>query len=176
MLRWYVIHSKPQKERWLYNQMTALQIEAYYPCLCVDSKNPHLQRAKPYFPGYLFVNVDLELTGISVLQWIPGSSGLVAFGGEPACVPDGLLQKIRHRVEELNSAKEETWSRLKSGDQVSIHSGPFAGYEAIFCARLRDTERVQVLLKVLQEQTIRIDLSVKQLTITNHSSIPLLKQ
>jgi len=52
---------------------------------------------------------------------------------------------------------------LKIGDEVVIHSGPFAGYDAIFCARLRDTQRIQVLLKVLQDQTIRVDLQVNQI-------------
>ena len=80
-----------------------------------------------------------------MLQWIPGSLGLVSFGGEPACVPDGLLQRIRHRVDEINSVGNKMLESLKPGDGVVIHSGPFAGYDAIFCSRLRDSDTVQVL-------------------------------
>jgi len=166
MLGWYVVHSKPQKERWLYHQLSALQIEAYYPCLRARNEKPHPHKSKPYFPGYLFVNVDLELTGRSALQWIPGSLGLVSFGGEPACVPDGLLQRIRHSVDEINRTEDKVLDSLRLGDEVVINSGPFAGYEAIFCARMHDSERVQVLLKVLQDenQTIRINLPLSELT------------
>lgn len=164
MLGWYVVHSKPQKEKWLYHQLSALQFDVYYPCLHARSGKTYSYKSKPYFPGYLFVNIDLELTGRSVLQWIPGSQGLVAFGGEPACVPDGLLQRIRHRVDEINSAGEKMRESLRPGDEVVIHSGPFAGYDAIFCARLRGSERAQVLLKVLQDQTLRIDLPLCELT------------
>ena len=169
MFGWYVMHSKPQKEQWLYKQLNALAIEVYYPCLYSKKEKIRSHKAKPYFPGYLFVNVDLEMIGRSVLKWIPGSLGLVAFGDEPACVPDGLLQRIRHRVDEINSAGAKMLESLKPGDGVMIHSGPFAGYDAIFCTRLHDSERVQVLLKVLQDQTIRVDLKVNQIKITKHN-------
>ena len=165
MLGWYVVHSKPQKETWLYNQLSALQVEVYYPCLRVKYGKTYSYKSKPYFPGYLFVNVDLDITGTSVLQWIPGSLGLITFGGEPACVPDGLLQSIRHRVDEINSARDKMRESLRPGDEVVVHSGLFAGYDAIFCTRLRDNERAQVLLKVLQDQVIRISLPLCELTL-----------
>ncbi|HLO14018.1 MAG TPA: transcription termination/antitermination NusG family protein [Anaerolineales bacterium] len=163
MRGWYVVHSKPQKEQWLCNQFNALQIEAYYPCLYASDGKSHVHKPKPYFPGYLFVNVDLELTGISMLQWVPGSLGLVSFGGEPACVPDGLVQTIRHRVDEMTNSKGNMLESLRSGDEVVIRSGPFTGYDAIFHSRLHDSERVQVLLRILQKQTIRVNLRVDQL-------------
>lgn len=168
MLGWYVMHSKPQKEKWLYDQLDALQIEAYYPSVRMKTG---AQRSKPYFPGYLFVNVDLKVTGISLLQWIPGSLGLVCFGGEPACVPDGLLQRIRHRVDQINQAEDRLFQTLKLGDEVMIQSGPFAGYDAIFCARLRDSDRVQVFLKVLQDHPIQVNLPVSQLQIPQQNRI-----
>lgn len=164
LLHWYVVRSKPQKEEWLYKQLGVLEIEAYYPCLHAGQGKPHSYKSKPYFPGYLFVHVDLELTGRSVLQWIPGSLGLITFGGEPACVPDGLLQRIHHRLDEINNAGDKMGESLRPGDEVVIHSGPFAGCDAIFCARLRDSERAQVLLKVLQDQAIRISLPLCELT------------
>ena len=162
MVGWYVMHSKPQKEQWLYKQLKALEIETYYPCLQNRNEKFYSCSVKPYFPGYLFVNVDLEVTGTSLLQWIPGSLGLVAFGGEPARVSDCLLQRIRCRVDEINSTQNNVINSFKPGDEVVIHSGPFAGYDAIFCNRLRGSERVQVLLKVLQEQGVRINLQVGQ--------------
>jgi transcription antitermination factor NusG len=158
------MHSKPQKEEWLYQQLGVLEIETYYPRVHATNGKAYSCKYKPYFPGYLFVNVDLAITGRTVLQWIPGSLGLISFGGEPACIPAGLLQKIRHRIDEINSAGDKWCESLKPGDEIVIHSGPFAGYDAIFCARLRDSERAQVLLKVLQDQTIRINLPLRELT------------
>ena len=173
MLGWYVLHSKPQKEQWLHKQLNALNIDVFYPYLTTKNGKLHSCTAKPYFPGYLFVNVDLQLTGLSMLQWIPGSLGLVSFGGEPASVPETLLQRIRHRVSEINNAAKEMLSGLNPGDEVVIHSGPFAGYDAIFCSRLRDSERVQVFLRVLQDQRMKIDLQVSQISATKQNRSPL---
>lgn len=160
MLGWYVMHSKPQKEKWLLKQLDALNIEVYYPRLRSKARKLDSRIFKPYFPGYMFVNVDLELTGTSMLEWIPGSLGLISFGGEPARVPEALLQKIRRHVDEINAARARIVESLRPGDEVVIFSGPLAGYDAIFCNRLRDTERVQVLLKALQDQQMKIDLQV----------------
>lgn len=169
MLGWYVMHSKPQKEQWLLKQLDALDIDVFYPCLRHKSGKLTSRVSKPYFPGYLFVKVDLELTGTSMLEWIPGSLGLISFGGEPACVPEGLLQRIRCHLDEMNAAQVRIVDSLKPGDEVIIRSGPFAGHDAIFCTRLRDTERVQVLLKVLQDQRMKIDLQEDQIGITKQN-------
>jgi transcription antitermination factor NusG len=173
MLDWYVMHSKPQKEQWLLRQLHARNIEAYYPCLQRKAGKLDSRIIKPYFPGYLFVNVDLERTGTSMLEWIPGSLGLISLGGEPARVPEGLLQKIRRHVDEINSAQARMVEGLQPGDEVVICSGPFAGYDAIFCARLRDTERVQVLLKALQDQRMKIDLQADQIRTPRQNKKPL---
>src|SRR5512138_1337951 len=170
MLGWYVVHSKPQKENWLYNQLSALPAEVYYPCLRIRNKRTLAYQSKPYFPRYLFVNVDLDIIGISTLKWIPGSLGLITFGGTPACVPDGLLQRIRHRVDEINSAGDKMREGFRFGSEVTIHSGPFTGFNAIFCARLRDNERAQVLLKVLEDQAIRINLPLCDLTLRQNKT------
>ena len=167
MLSWYVMHSKPQKEQWLCKQLSDMDVEVYYPCLHVKRSRFEPRAHKPYFPGYLFVNVNLDETGRSVLRWLPGSLGLVAFGDEPACVPEGLLQRIRCRVDEINHAEENVLCSLKPGDEVVIRSGPFAGFEGIFCAQLRGSERAQILLKVLQDQNIHIDLPLRELISTN---------
>jgi transcription antitermination factor NusG len=65
--------------------------------------------------------------------------------------------------------KKNPFDGLKPGDAVEIRSGPFAGYEAIFCAQLRGSERVQVLLKVLQAQPIRINLPLRKLALTKQN-------
>jgi transcription antitermination factor NusG len=155
---WYVLHSKPHKEEMLAEQLELRRIEAFAPRIRVQVVNPRARKIRPYFPGYIFVRADLEEMGLSALQYVPGSAGLIAFGGEPASVPDGLIHAIRQRVEEINSAGGELFDVLKSGETVLVHSGPFAGYEAIFDVRLPGTERVRVLLKLLRNRKMPIEL------------------
>jgi transcriptional antiterminator RfaH len=107
---------------------------------------------KPYFPGYMFVNVDIEQVGLSAFQWMPHALGLVCFGDEPAIVPENLVYAIKRRVEEIGAAGGELFDGLHKGDAVVISDGPFAGYEAIFDARVPGSERVRVLLQLLNSQ------------------------
>ena len=162
-LRWYVIRSKTRKEEFLAEQMQMRKIEIYHPRIRVQTVNPRARKVKSYFPGYIFVHLDMEASGKSSLQFIPGAAGLVSFGGELADVPDGLLQAIRHRVDEINAAGGELFEELHTGAPVVIHSGPFAGYEAIFDTRLPGSDRVRVLLKLLKNRQMQVDLPVGQI-------------
>ncbi len=158
---WYAMRSKPRKEDVVSKQARDQGFDVFYPRLRVNPVNPRARKVKAYFPGYLFVHIDLERVGISVFQWMPHAIGLVAFGGEPATVPDHLIAAIRQKVEEIAAAGGEVLEGLKPGDKVMIDYGPFAGYEAIFDARLPGNERVRVLLQLLSNQRqVPVDLEV----------------
>lgn len=158
-LHWYVLASKPRKELIVWRHVAQLGIEVLYPRLRVNPVNPRASKIRPYFPGYMFVNVDLEEMGVSYFQWMPHTLGLVLFGGEPALVPDHLIGEIRRRIVEIEEAGGEVFDGLKSGDTVRITNGPFSGYEAIFDARITGTERVRVLLKFLNDRRVPTEIS-----------------
>jgi len=162
-LQWYVLHSKPHKEMTLWREVTARGFECFYPQLHVSPVNSHSCRIRPYFPGYLFLQTDIEQTGDSAFRWMPFSSGLLSFDGMPATVPHNLIMAIRRHVDEINAEHREQRSRLRRGDVVIIQNGPFQGYEAIFDTRLQDTDRVRVLLKLLQARQVSLEIPVAQI-------------
>lgn len=149
---WYVLHSKPRKEDFLLDQLKSHGFEAYCPFVRVNTVNPRARKIRPYFPGYVFLQADLGQSKASSLQWMPGATGFVSFDGIPARVPEGLIPTLRQRVDEVNASGGELFHELKPGDQVRVVGGPFAGYEAIFDVRLPGSERVRVLLKLLQQR------------------------
>lgn len=163
MNNWYAIRSKPRKEDAVWRQVLSQGFEVYYPRIRIQPINPRSKKVKPYFPGYLFVRADLEQVGLSVFQWMPHTLGLVSFGGEPAAVPDHLVQAIHVRVDEINAAGGETFERLRPGDVVWISDGPFRGYEAIFDACLPGSERVRVLLEFLGSRKVALTLRAGQI-------------
>ena len=153
---WYVLRIKPHKERVVYRQLRAKDVDVYFPAVKVEPVNPRASKVRPYFPGYMFVRIDLAQEGENVLRWTPGTTGLVRFGGVPASVPQNLIQELKKRIAQIQAAKVEEESEFKQGDRVQITEGPFAGYEAIFDMHLSGKERVQVLLAYLSYQPHRI--------------------
>jgi len=158
MEKWYVAHSKPRNEELLWKQFCLRNFESYYPCIKVQTVNPRARRVQPYFPGYLFVHVDLELVGRSILEWIPGGVGLVSFGDEPAFVPDSLIYAIKQQIEKLMMVSGENPIPLRKGDNIVIHNGAFKGYEGIFDIQLSGTDRVRVLLSLMENRLIPVDM------------------
>ena len=163
MKMWYVLNSKPQKESLLFEQLCSRRIEAYYPCIRVQPVNPRAHKIKPYFPGYLFIWIDLLQEVESSLRWMPGAIGLVSFGGEPANVPDEFLQIIKAKLNKINKLGSEVLDDLEPGVPIVIRNGPLDGYEAIFDAHLSGTGRVRVLLEVLKGRQFRVELPVEQI-------------
>jgi transcription antitermination factor NusG len=158
-LQWYAIRSKQCKEEVVWKHARDQGFEVFYPRLRVNPVNPRARKIRPYFPGYLFVRADLELVGQSVLQFMPYSNGLVCFGGEPAIVPENLIIAIRQRVEEIAKAGGENLDGLHKGDVVQINYGPFEGFQAIFDVKIPGSERVRILLQLLDLRHIPVELS-----------------
>ena len=165
MVHWYVMHSKPQKEALLRERLRIQRIEVYLPSIRVKPVNPRARKEQPFFPGYLFVHVDLEKISLSELQRIPGSIGIVCYGGEPAYVGEALIRAIQKQVEEITDSAKSSLDRFRAGDVVVIQDGPFATYKAMFDCRLSGSDRVRVLLELLQGQTMRLELSGRQLQL-----------
>ena len=163
MDHWYVMHSKPQKEALLRERLRIQRIEVYLPSIRLRPVNPRARKEQPFFPGYLFIHVDLEKIPISELRRIPGSIGIVCSGGEPAYVAETLIRVIQKQVEEINDSADRYVDRFRAGDLVVIKDGPFASYKAIFDCRLSGHDRVRVLLELLQGQKMRLELSGRQL-------------
>jgi transcription antitermination factor NusG len=151
MEAWYVLRTKPHKETAVYRLLKSREVTVYYPTINVEPVNPRSARVRPYFPGYMFVKADLDCVGRSSLEWLPGTQGLVAFGGEAAVVPERLIEAVKKQLA-LGRAQGQPTACFRPGDKVRIVAGPLAGYEAIFDAELSGRQRVQVLLTYLHHQ------------------------
>lgn len=168
MDNWYVMHSKPRKETLLRERLRVQRIEVYLPSLRVKPVNPRARKEQPFFPGYLFIHVDLERIPLSELRRIPGATGIVSLGGEPAVVGDSLIQTIQKQIENIAESSNQSVVHFQTGDWVVINDGPFANYKAMFDCRLSGQARVRVLLELLQGQKMRLELSAQQLQPFTH--------
>jgi transcription elongation factor/antiterminator RfaH len=168
MVNWYVMHSKPRKEALLRERLRIQRIEVYLPSIRVKPVNPRARKELPFFPGYLFIRADLEQVSVAELRRIPGATGIVCLGGEPAPVGDSLIRTIQKQIADITELNYHWVDRLQSGDWVVISDGPFANYKAMFDCRLSGQDRVRVFLELLQGQKMRLELSSNQLQPFTH--------
>ncbi len=149
---WYVIHTKPQQEALAASMLAErLSLTIFLPEVRRRSRG-RLRRA-PFFPGYLFAEIDLEHSEVSSVNNTPGVVRLVAFGGMPKPVPGPVIAALQARLAEIDAQGGLPQHPFHTGDRVRLTAGPLAGLEAVFVGPMRPAERVRVLLQFLgQEQ------------------------
>jgi len=162
--KWYVLRTKPHKERAVFRMLLQEDdLDVYFPAIEVEPVNPRASKIRPYFPGYMFVNIDLQQQGKNALRWAPGTRGLVRFGNQPAPVSENFIHELKERLAKIQEEGEQPQDEFQKGDRVRIVEGPLAGYEAIFDTRLSGKERVQLLLALLSGQATRVKLEDHQI-------------
>ena len=155
---WYAMRSKPHQEDALWQQLKKDGHDVYFPLLPVRAVNPRARKIRPYFPGYLFVHVDLTATGLVAFRWMPFCGGLVCFDDIPAPIPDHLIDGIRRTIDRLTHGGTQYYDELVHGQPVRVCSGPMEGYSGIFDARISGGERVRLLLEYMHGRTVVVEM------------------
>ncbi len=152
---WYLVRTKPGKERWVHDQLAVMLPEVFLPLL--EAKTPRWGKMAwatgPLFPGYLFARFELHARYFDV-KYLPGVHGFVSAGMDPLAVPDAVIEEIRRRgVGGVIKIQEPA---MGSGDKVRVVEGPFRGFEAIFERYLSGAERVAILLSTIEASGVRM--------------------
>lgn len=166
MKHWYVVRSKHRNEVLLWHQLCRRGIEVYYPRISTGGADMPATKSRPYYPGCMFVHIDLDTHAQSALQWMPGAAGFVMFGGEPAYIADSILRGIQERVERTSLKRANPSVRMQPDDKSQAYAGPFAGYRGIFGSQLSDRDRAAVFLRFIRDQQMRLQLPVMQMKLT----------
>lgn len=158
MRAWYLIYSKPQRERLALENLERQGYLSYLPLIRNRRrrKGRYVSIIEPMFPRYLFVHLSDETDNWGPIRSTLGVANMVRFGMQAARVPDSLIEMMQERDEE--GVQTLAPPELEPGDQVLIVEGVMAGYEAIFQART-SKERVVLLLQLAQDRTARIQVS-----------------
>lgn len=160
---WYVLRSKPNREFSLYAQIKAHELECYFPRIKVTPRNPRAAKIRPYFRTYIFVYCDLEKTGVNTLKWMPHAHGLVSFDGEPATVPDPIINGMKKHIGDILDESHRAKKQIEPGTPIVVTQGPFQGYEGVFDTSLDDNARVKVLLDLIDHRKVPLTIDPEQI-------------
>src|SRR5436189_2307188 len=142
--KWYVVHCRPRREAHAANALRDyVGLTTYVPEVIRRARGE--ERQVPFFPGYLFVLVNLERVRRSTINSAPGVMRLLEFGNRPQPVPPATVQELRDRLDEMN-AQGGLRYYFSPGDHVVLTGGPLKGLEAAFVGPTTSKARVKVLL------------------------------
>ena len=153
--RWYAVQTRRGDET---RARFHLANQGYDPFLPMFPKTRrHARKLRTvlsaFFPGYLFVRLDVAGTRWRPINGTFGVSRLVmASETRPQPVPAGVVEALHASVDGEGVLRLDDRGDLAMGQRVRVQAGPFAGQLGQL-TRLDGNGRVQVLLNIMGGET-----------------------
>ena len=163
---WYVIQTKPKKEKEANSYLSIKGLEVYSPLLeTYFPNNGEIKRTcKPLFPGYIFANFDY-VADYGLVKWGRGIKKIVGFSDNlPSPVSEEVVNEIKSRCGEDGFVRINRCYR--PNEQVRVKSGPFKDLMGIFETWVPEKERVRILLNLIGFQP-QVELHVSMIERVN---------
>lgn len=149
MGEWYVVRTKPRQEQIAQENLVRQGYQCFCPRIAQWRKRFGKRQLciEAFFPGYLFIQLDLGLTNTAPIRSSRGVNSLVSFGSRIMPVPQDLIETMRQRMTD-DGLVEKGESDYKYGQEVRVEEGPMVGLDAIFQTK-RGEDRAVLLLNIL---------------------------
>ncbi len=148
--RWFAVQCKGNREHGAAIQLRNQRFRTFLPLREKTWRHAHRieVRRVPFFPGYLFVALDLDRDQWRSVNGTIGVQRLVMAGGDerPVPLPRGVVERWRSETDDRGCLRHE--ELLRVGQAVRIQSGPFGDRLGELVA-LDDAGRVRVLIELL---------------------------
>jgi transcriptional antiterminator RfaH len=127
-MNWYAVQTQPNRENMAVAHLQRQGFDVWLPCCerIVRHSRQVKRVRRPLFPGYLFINLDLETARWRAINGTTGVQNIVCFGKQPSAVDFEFITALK-ASESLDGFIETGNDNLKLGQEVEILSGPMAG-------------------------------------------------
>jgi transcriptional antiterminator RfaH len=151
--KWYVIQAKPRQEGVACENLERQGFYCFYPRIrrrkrCLGKTN-HLLEA--YFPGYLFIRLDMGSDNISPIRSTIGVVQLVKIGETAVSVPNSVMQQLFLRFDH-EAVFDITKAAFSKGQKINVDEGILSSTEAMFDS-FKGKDRSYILMNILGRQT-----------------------
>lgn len=145
---WYALLTRSRFENVVREGLEKKRLDVFLPKIKVRSKRRDRKKMirVPLFPGYLFVQTDLNPSEHIEIVKTTGAVRLIGSHTGPVPIGPDTIKSLKIMV----STDEQvvTGTVYKKGDPVMVISGPFSGVTGVF-TRYRGTGRVVVHIETL---------------------------
>ena len=107
---------------------------------------------RKFFPGYIFVNMELDDETWHVIKDTPKVTGFVGHSTMPPEVPESEVHAIRQQMEE-GALKPKPKVQFEVGEAVKVVDGPFQDFNGTVEEVRPDKGKVRVLISIFGRAT-----------------------
>ena len=141
MQKYYVIHTKPKQENKALINLKRQGFKIWFPFFkkTIFFKNKEIEKKEPFFPGYIFVILDIIKDDWSKIQSTFGVKYLITHNGVPKEIENSNVKEIKKVV---------SGATLNLNDKVKIISGKLINKKGKII-EMCSSNRVKLLLESL---------------------------
>lgn len=146
--RWYVVQTQPNREAFAAEHLARQGFEVFFPRQRKTVRHARrlTERLISYFPGYLFVRLDLAAQRWRSVNGTLGVRSLVMGADRPAPAPAGLIESLIACADDKACLVPPP--DYVPGDRVRLLSGPLADLVGTL-DRLEGPARVRILVDLV---------------------------
>ena len=147
---WFAVCCKSRQELIAQENLLRQGFHVYLPRIQVRKRRrgKWIDVIEVLFPRYLFIRIDTIQHSTAPVRSTRGIVGIVRFGGQPAIIPNEVIDDILQREDSVSGLRQDNRPLFCAGDSVKLVEGPLADMEGIF-AQEDGNGRVIVLLELL---------------------------
>lgn len=148
--RWYAVCCKPRQEAVAEENLLRQGFRVHLPRIRIRQRRRRqwIDAIEVLFPRYIFIRVDPLQRSMATVRSTRGVVGLVRFGGQPAVVPDAVMEALRQREDADSGLHQDNRPLFSAGEAIKLVDGPLSGMEGVFTQQDGD-KRVIILLELL---------------------------
>src|SRR5579864_2984042 len=162
--KWYVVHTysgyEQKAKAALEERVRALKMqdkigEVLVPVERVQELGKGRQRkisSRKFFPGYIFVNMELDDESWHVVKSTPKITGFVGHSTMPPEVTEAEVREITQQMEE-GALKPKPKVQFEVGEAVKVVDGPFQDFNGTVEEVRPDKGKVRVLISIFGRAT-----------------------
>jgi transcriptional antiterminator RfaH len=152
-IHWYAIQTKPKQEERADSNLRAWGVETFFPKVKERRYSPYTKEPtfiiKALFPRYIFARFNANKL-INKVRFTRGVQSVVSFGDSPTPVDDEIIFIIKSQIR--GDGFIRIGEEFKLGDKVIVKNGPLRNFIGIFEQKIKDTDRVSILLDSVSYQ------------------------
>ena len=164
MFRWYVINTYSGHEnkvkanlehriKSMSREMTVRQVVVPTESVVETKDGQKVQAERRLWPGYVLVNMDLELDkeAWGLVKNTPGVTGFVGASGQPVPLSQAEVDRMLHSQATTTVIPKQK-AEFSLGESVKVISGPLSDFDGEIAEINEDQGKLKVLVSIFERQ------------------------